>query len=63
MRRGAVICLVATSTYSLLTAALAGLRLAGVLDWPWVWVFAPLWLPLSVVGAVVTVQLLLEYIE
>ena len=63
MRRGASIWLVATSTYSLLTAALAGLRVAGVLDWPWVWVFSPIWLPLSVVGAVATVQLLLEYIE
>ena len=63
MRRGAAICLVATSTYSLLTAALAGLRVGGVLDWPWVWVFSPIWLPLSAIGAMVTVQLLLEYIE
>ena len=63
VRRGAAICLVATSTYSLMTAALVGLRLAGELDWPWVWVFSPLWLPLSAVGAVVTVQLLLEYVE
>ena len=23
-----------------------GLRLAGVIDWPWIWVFAPLWIPL-----------------
>jgi len=63
VRRGAAICLVATSTYSLLTVALVGLRVAGELDWPWVWVFSPLWLPLSAVGAVVTVQLLLEYVE
>ena len=63
VRRGAAICLAATSTYSLLTAALVGLRVAGVLDWPWVWVFSPIWLPLSAVGAVAAIQLLREYID
>jgi len=63
MRRGALIFLIATSTYSLMTACLVGLRLAGVLDWPWVWVFSPIWLPLCVVGAVVAVRLLYEYID
>ena len=63
MRRAAAICLVATSTYSLLTAALVGLRLTGVVNWPWVWVFSPIWLPLSAVGAVAAVLLLREYIE
>lgn len=27
-----------------------GLRLAGVIDWPWVWVFAPIWIPLALVA-------------
>ena len=63
MRRGVVIFLVATSTYSLMTACLVGLRLAGVLDWPWVWVCSPIWLPLSAVGAVAAVWLLLEYVD
>jgi hypothetical protein len=63
VRRRAAVCLVVTSTYSLLTAALAGLRLAGVIDWPWVWVFSPIWLPLAVVGAAVAVQMLREFIE
>ena len=63
MRRGAAVCLVATSTYSLLTAALVGLRVAGVLDWPWVWLLSPIWLPLAAIGAAVVVQMLLEFIE
>ena len=63
VRRGVAICLVATSTYSLLTAALVGLRVAGVLDWPWVWVFSPIWLPLAAVGAVAAIQLLRENID
>ena len=63
VRRGAAICLVATSTYSLLTIAFAVLRLAGVLGWPWVWVLSPIWLPLAVVGAVLGIQLLLAHID
>ena len=26
-----------------------GLRLAGIITWPWVWVLAPLWLPVCLV--------------
>lgn len=25
------------------------LKLCGVIDWPWVWVLAPLWIPLALV--------------
>jgi len=31
-----------------------GLKLGGLLDWPWVWVLAPLWLPVVVFSLVVT---------
>ena len=24
-----------------------GLRIAGVISWPWVWVLAPFWIPLA----------------
>jgi hypothetical protein len=30
-----------------------GLRIAGIIDWPWVWVFAPIWIPLALVALVV----------
>jgi len=26
------------------------LKLCGVIDWPWVWVLAPLWIPLVLVA-------------
>jgi len=55
--------LAATSTYSVLTTIFAGLRLAGVLDWPWVWVLSPIWLPLTVIGAATCVWLLWEYVD
>ena len=24
-----------------------GLKLAGFINWPWIWVFAPLWIPIE----------------
>lgn len=35
-----------------------GLKLAGIIDWPWLWVLCPLWLPLAIVLAVVVACLL-----
>ena len=62
VRRGAAICLAAVNTYSLLTIVFAGLRMAGVLNWPWVWVLSPIWLPLAAIGAATIVWLLWEYV-
>jgi uncharacterized protein (DUF983 family) len=25
-----------------------GLKLAGVINWPWIWVLAPMWIPLGI---------------
>lgn len=33
------------------------LRLCGVIQWSWLWVLAPLWIPISVVSAVCIVVL------
>jgi hypothetical protein len=30
--------------------ALFVLRLAGVINWPWIWVFAPIWSPLALLS-------------
>jgi len=40
--------------FALLFIVFVGLKLAGVIDWPWLWVAAPAWLPLVVVSLVVT---------
>jgi hypothetical protein len=29
------------------------LKLAKAIDWPWIWVLAPIWIPLAVAAAVV----------
>ncbi len=49
MSRRTLIALWMTSSYSLATIVLVALRLAGIIEWSWLWVFAPLWLPLAIV--------------
>jgi len=46
--------LVLTSSYSLLTILLVSLRAVETIDWPWLWVLSPLWLPVAVVCVVIT---------
>lgn len=36
----------------LLTIAFIVLKLCGVIDWAWVWVFAPFWIPIVLVVGV-----------
>jgi hypothetical protein len=31
----------------LLALLFIGLRLSGVITWPWIWVLSPLWIPLA----------------
>ena len=44
----------------LLAIAFIILKLAGVIDWSWVWVLAPLWVPLLVVVFFVVVYLAIK---
>jgi len=39
--------------FSLLTIMFIGLKLGGVINWSWLWVFAPLWVPF-VIAFVIT---------
>ena len=42
----------------LLTVLFVALKLCGVIDWSWLWVLAPSWIPLSVGLAIAAVSLL-----
>jgi len=46
----------------LLTVLFIGLKLGKVINWPWLWVLSPLWIPLafvlSVVGFILIVKLI-----
>jgi hypothetical protein len=35
------------SLTDLLGVLFIGLKLGGVIDWPWLWVLAPIWMPIS----------------
>jgi hypothetical protein len=52
---------------TLLTIAFFVAKILGYIDWPWLWVFAPLWLPLAVVLGVILLlgagYLLLKILE
>lgn len=37
------------SAVSLLGVAFVVLKLCGVINWPWLWVLAPFWIPLTIV--------------
>lgn len=42
------------------------LRLTGNIDWPWIWIFAPIWIPLALVlliYIVMGIALLIEIIR
>lgn len=40
---------------SLLTVLFIGLKLTGYIDWSWLWVLAPLWIPLAIVLSIFAV--------
>ena len=40
------------SIMGLIGVLFLGLKLTGHIDWPWVWVLAPFWIPLAVVTTV-----------
>lgn len=42
---------------SLLALLFIGLKLGHVIDWPWLWVLAPIWITVAVVVAVIVVVL------
>lgn len=45
----------------LLTVALIVLKLTDVINWSWLWVLAPIWLPLAVTLVVVLIGALIAY--
>lgn len=39
----------------LLTLLFIGLKLAGVIDWPWLWVLSPAWISTIVVAIIIII--------
>jgi hypothetical protein len=40
-----------------------GLKLTGYIDWSWLWVLAPLWIPIAIMIVVVIIYLTLVFIK
>jgi hypothetical protein len=43
---------------TLLLVLFIGLKLAGIIAWSWIWVLAPLWIPLVFVGVILVCAVL-----
>ncbi len=43
----------------MLAVLFIGLKLAHVIDWEWVWVLSPLWLPIALVFGIILVILII----
>lgn len=50
------------SIFSLLTVLFVGLKLAGIINWSWWWVLAPLWGPVALVLGVALICLFIAAI-
>lgn len=46
----------------LLAVLFIGLKLTGYISWPWLWVLAPLWIPLTLVLGVVSIAFIIYLI-
>lgn len=55
------------SSGSFFTSGLAvlfiGLKLTGYINWPWVWVLAPIWVPIAVVVVILVIAGLIALVE
>ena len=47
------------SFLGLLTLLFIGLKLTGYITWSWIWVLAPLWIPISIALLVLSVGILI----
>lgn len=45
--------------FGLLTIVFITLKLIGTIDWPWVWVLSPIWIPIALVTAIVSIAVLI----
>jgi len=48
---------------TLLAVLFIGLKLAHIIDWPWIWVLCPLWLGLAVFLVIVVIAFVITLIS
>ena len=45
------------SFFGLLTIVFITLKLIGTIDWSWIWVLSPIWIPIALVFLILLIQL------
>ena len=45
--------------FGLLAIVFITLKLIGTIDWPWVWVLSPIWVPIALVIAIISIVFLI----
>lgn len=45
--------------FGLLTIVFITLKLIGIIDWSWIWVLSPIWIPIALVTAIVSIAVLI----
>lgn len=49
--------------FTLLGVAFIVMKLCGVINWSWLWVLAPLWVPLAIVGILIIIVIAIGMIK
>jgi len=47
----------------LLAILFIGLKLGNIINWPWLWVLAPLWIPVAIILGVIILALFLTGVD
>lgn len=48
-----------TSLFTIVYAAIIIMNIAGVIDWPWLWVTAPFWIGFAIMGVLLVAYVVL----
>lgn len=48
------------NTGSLLGVLFVGLKLTGVINWPWLWVLSPFWIPVALLIVILVIAVILK---
>jgi hypothetical protein len=51
------------SFFGLLTILFIGLKLANIIEWSWVWVLGPIWIPFCIIIFALTILLIFALIK
>ena len=51
-----------TGFFSLLGLLFIALKLVGVISWSWLWVLAPIWIPVSIAIIIILAAMIFDYI-